>query len=164
VTDRHTVLVVDDEPDVVLLCRLNLEFEGYRVLEAASGEAALATLAEELPDVVLLDVALPELDGWQVLEAIKADPRTRGVPVVMLTGRTHEHDLVRGWSAGAAEYVTKPFSPRALTRVVRDVLDTPPAEERRRRELALDRLTLLLDLAAVDRVDEVDEVDEPRGR
>jgi DNA-binding response OmpR family regulator len=156
VTDRHKVLVVDDEPDVVLLCRVNLEFDGFRVLEAATGEAALASLAEELPDVVLLDVALPETDGWQVLEAIKSDPRTRDVPVVMLTGRTRERDQVRGWAAGAAEYVTKPFSPRSLTRVVRDVLDTPPADERRRRELALDRLALLFDLRADD------EVDEPR--
>ncbi|MEX0835138.1 MAG: response regulator, partial [Nitriliruptor sp.] len=102
--EQRTVLVVDDEPDVLLLCRVNLEFEGYRVLEASDGEQALARLEDELPDVVLLDVMMPKLDGWAVLERIKSDPRTAKVPVVMLTAKVQDHDQIRGWSSGAAEY------------------------------------------------------------
>lgn len=141
--DRRTVLVVDDEPDVLLLCRVNLEFEGYRVIEAGDGEAALARLAEEVPDVVLLDVMMPKLDGWAVLERIKADPRTAEVPVVMLTAKVQDHDQIRGWSSGAAEYITKPFSPLSLSQVVQDVIDTDPHEEERRRQLVLEKLQLM---------------------
>lgn len=142
-TDRHTVLVVDDAPDLRLLCRLNLEFEGYRVLEAGTAQQARDRLADELPDVVLLDVALPD-DGWALLEAIATDERTREVPVVVLTGRTRERDQLRAWSAGATEYVTKPFSSRGLSHLVRDVLETTPEERRSRRELAVARLATLL--------------------
>jgi CheY-like chemotaxis protein len=143
VVEQRKVLVVDDEPDVLLLCRVNLEFEGYRVTEASDGEQALARLAEEVPDVVLLDVMMPKMDGWTVLEHIKADPRTAEVPVVMLTAKVQDHDQVRGWSSGAAEYITKPFSPLALSQVVEDVIDTDPQEEDRRRRLVLDKLQIL---------------------
>lgn len=141
----RTVLVVDDEADVLLLCRVNLEFEGYRVIEATDGQEALDRLAEEVPDVVLLDVMLPKVNGWEVLERIKADPRTHDVPVVMLTARVQDEDQVRGWTAGASEYVTKPFSPLSLSQVVHDVLVTDPQEEERRRRLVLDKLRLLRD-------------------
>ncbi len=143
--EQRTVLVVDDEPDVLLLCRVNLEFEGYRVVEASDGEEALARLGEELPDVVLLDVMMPKLDGWAVLERIKSDPRTTKVPVVMLTAKVQDHDQIRGWSSGAAEYITKPFSPLSLSQVVQDVIDTDPEEEERRRRLVLDKLQILRD-------------------
>lgn len=143
--DLPTVLVVDDEPDVLLLCRVNLEFEGYRVIEATDGEDALERVAEEAPDVIVLDVMLPKLDGWQVLETLKADPGTRDVPVVMLTAKVQDQDQLRGWSAGAAEYVTKPFSPLSLSRIVQDVLATDPEEEERRRQLVLEELRLLHD-------------------
>jgi DNA-binding response OmpR family regulator len=143
VVDQRTVLVVDDEPDVLLLCRVNLEFEGYRVLEASDGDEAMARLAEEVPDVVLLDVMMPKIDGWTVLERIKADPRTSEVPVVMLTAKVQDDDQVRGWSSGAAEYITKPFSPLSLSQVVQDVIDTDPEEEEARRRLVLDKLQIL---------------------
>jgi DNA-binding response OmpR family regulator len=139
------VLVVDDEADVQLLCRVNLEFEGYRVITAADGEEALARVAEELPDVVLLDVMLPKIDGWQVLERLKADERTKAVPVVMLTAKVQDEDQIRGWTAGAAEYITKPFSPLSLSQVLADVLATDPEEEERRRRLVLEKLQLLRD-------------------
>lgn len=144
-SEVRTVLVVDDEPDVQLLCRVNLEFEGYRVLEAADGQQALDRLADEPVDVVLLDVMLPKLDGWQVLERIKSDPRTKDVPVVMLTAKVQDQDQVRGWSGGAAEYITKPFSPLSLSQVVHDVLATNPDDEERRRQLVLGKLQLLRD-------------------
>lgn len=141
--EPRTVLVVDDEPDVLLLCRVNLEFEGYRVIEAGDGEEALDRLADEVPDVVLLDVMMPKLDGWAVLERIKADPRTAEVPVVMLTAKVQDHDQIRGWSSGAAEYITKPFSPLSLSQVVQDVIDTDPGDEEQRRRLVLEKLQLM---------------------
>jgi DNA-binding response OmpR family regulator len=142
-TERRTVLVVDDEPDVLLLCRVNLEFEGYEVIEAADGEQAMAQLRAHRPDVVLLDVMMPKMDGWQVLAAIKADETLADIPVVMLTAKVQDQDQIRGWSQGAADYITKPFSPLALSQVLQDVLETDPEEEERRRQMILEKLQLL---------------------
>lgn len=144
-SQRQTVLVVDDEPDVLLLCRVNLEFEGYEVLEAADGEAAMELLRASRPDVVLLDVMMPKMDGWQVLAEIKADEELGDIPVVMLTAKVQDQDQIRGWSQGAADYITKPFSPLALSQVLEDVLATDPAEEERRRRMILEKLQLLQD-------------------
>jgi DNA-binding response OmpR family regulator len=141
--ERARVLVVDDEPDVLLLCRVNLEFEGYEVIEASDGEEAMARLRETSPDVVLLDVMLPKMDGWQVLAAIKEDEELKDLPVVMLTAKVQDQDQIRGWSQGAADYITKPFSPLALSQVLQDVLSTAPEEEERRRRLILEKLQLL---------------------
>jgi CheY-like chemotaxis protein len=142
-TGTRRVLVVDDEPDVLLLCRVNLEFEGYEVVEATDGEAALAAAREHRPDAVLLDVMMPKLDGWQVLEALKSDPELRHIPVVVLTAKVQDEDQIRGWSQGAADYITKPFSPLALSQVLQDVLATDPEEEERRRRMILEKLQLL---------------------
>jgi CheY-like chemotaxis protein len=142
-TERAKVLVVDDEPDVLLLCRVNLEFEGYEVVEAADGHQALQRIRESAPDVVLLDVMMPDMDGWQVLGAIKDDPALKDIPVVMLTAKVQDQDQLRGWSQGAADYITKPFSPLALSQVLQDVLATDPEEEERRRRIVLEKLRLL---------------------
>jgi CheY-like chemotaxis protein len=143
VSERRRILVVDDEPDVLLLCRVNLEFEGYEVVEAADGETAMERLREQRVDAVLLDVMMPRMDGWQVLETIKADGDLADIPVVMLTAKVQDQDQIRGWSQGAAEYITKPFSPLALSQVLQDVLATDPEEEQRRRRMILDKLHLL---------------------
>lgn len=143
--DGRKVLVVDDEPDVLLLCRVNLEFEGYDVVEAADGEAALDAIRAERPDVVLLDVMMPKMDGWQVLAAVKSDEDLKHIPIVMLTAKVQDQDQIRGWSEGAADYITKPFSPLALSQVLQDVLATSPEEEERRRQMILDKLQLLRD-------------------
>ncbi len=142
-SDGQKVLVVDDEPDVLLLCRVNLEFEGYNVVEASDGEMAMEVVRAERPDVVLLDVMMPKMDGWQVLAAIKADPDLKDTPVVMLTAKVQDQDQIRGWSSGAAEYITKPFSPLALSQVIQDVLSNDPEEEERRRRMILEKLQLL---------------------
>ena len=142
-SERRTVLVVDDEPDVLLLCRVNLEFEGYEVLEAADGEQAMERIRAHRPDVVLLDVMMPKMDGWQVLSAVKADADLADIPVVMLTAKVQDQDQIRGWSQGAADYITKPFSPLALSQVLQDVLETDPEEEARRRQMILEKLQLL---------------------
>lgn len=143
--DRKRILVVDDEPDVLLLCRVNLEFEGYEVFEASDGQAAMTRVHEVKPDLVLLDVMMPKMDGWQVLTALKADTSVADIPVVMLTAKVQDQDQIRGWSAGAAEYITKPFSPLSLSQVLRDVLANSPAEEAARRQRILDKLRLMSD-------------------
>lgn len=142
-SDQKRVLVVDDEPDVLLLCRVNLEFEGYQVSTAPDGEAGLEACRELRPDVVLLDVMMPKMDGWQVLEAIKADEELQQIPVVMLTAKVQDEDQIRGWSAGAAEYITKPFSPLSLSQVIGDVIANDPEEEAQRRRMILEKLKLL---------------------
>lgn len=139
----HKVLVVDDEADVLLLCRVNLEFEGYEVIEAHDGEEAMEKVHAERPDIVLLDVMMPKMDGWQVLAALKADPETADVPVVMLTAKVQDQDQIRGWSGGAADYITKPFSPLALSQVLENVLQNDPEDEERRRRMILEKLQLL---------------------
>ena len=141
--DRRRVLVVDDEPDVLLLCRVNLEFEGYEVMEAGDGVEAMARVRERRPDVILLDVMMPRMDGWQVLTELKSDPELRDIPVVMLTAKVQDQDQIRGWSAGASEYITKPFSPLSLSQVLEDVLNDGPDDEERRRNMVLEKLRLM---------------------
>ena len=140
----ETILVVDDEEDILLLCRVNLEFEGYRVITASSGVEALTRARDARPDLVLLDVMMPTMDGWHVLEALKSDPRTEDRPVVMLTARVQGEDQMRGWSGGAADYIMKPFSPVALLETIRSVLHpSDPDEADRRRERSMEKLRLL---------------------
>jgi DNA-binding response OmpR family regulator len=145
VADRRRVLVVDDEPDVLLLCRVNLEFEGYEVFEASDGVQALEMVREHRPDVVLLDVMMPRMDGWQTLEAIKADEELKATPVVMLTAKVQDEDQIRGWESGAADYITKPFSPLSLSQVIHDAVRNDAETEERRREMILEKLKLLRD-------------------
>lgn len=140
---KQKVLVVDDEPDVLLLCRVNLEFEGYEVIEAGDGTEAMRKVREDRPDVVLLDVMMPNMDGWQVLEALKDDESTADIPVVMLTAKVQDQDQIRGWEGGVADYITKPFSPLALSQVVQEVLAADPEEDERRRRMILEKLQLL---------------------
>ena len=141
--DRRRVLVVDDEPDVLLLCRVNLEFEGYEVMEAGDGVEAMTRVRERRPDVILLDVMMPRMDGWQVLTELKSDPDLQDIPVVMLTAKVQDQDQIRGWSAGASEYITKPFSPLSLSQVLEDVLNDGPDDEERRRNMVLEKLRLM---------------------
>jgi two-component system KDP operon response regulator KdpE len=114
-----TVLVVDDEPRLVDVVRMNLEFEGYRVLEAGDGYRALVKLKEDLPDLVVLDVMMPELDGFETLRRIR---EVSNVPVIMLTVRQEETDRIRGLEIGADDYLTKPFSPRELQSRIKALL------------------------------------------
>jgi DNA-binding response OmpR family regulator len=134
------VLVVDDEPDVLLLCRVNFEFAGHEVLQTDNAETALSMATSEHPDLIVLDVMLPNRDGLSILEELAVKPETRQVPVVLLTAKTQEHDKLAGYQAGAAEYVTKPFSPIALTDAVEAIYSMTPAERERRRDLALAQL------------------------
>ncbi len=140
---QHKVLVVDDEPDVLLLCRVNLEFEGYQVVQASDGVEALEQMRAEMPDVVLLDVMMPRMDGWAVLAAAKKEPELADIPIVLLTAKVQEADQIRGFELGAAEYITKPFSPLALAQTIGDVLTADPDAIEQRRADLLNRLQLL---------------------
>ena len=115
------VLVVDDEPDVRLLCRVNLEAEGFQVSEASNGEA-LSIAALDKPDAIVLDLMMPGMDGWEVLSHLKADPYTEHIPVIIVTARSSQEERRRGLSEGAAAFVTKPFDPGKLGDHVREVL------------------------------------------
>jgi DNA-binding response OmpR family regulator len=116
------VLVIDDEAPIRLLCRVNLEAEGIRVLEAADGNTGLDLARAEQPDVVLLDVMMPGLDGWRVAEELLEDDRTRGIPIIFLTARAEFRDRARGLDIGGVDYVTKPFNPLELAPLVSDLL------------------------------------------
>jgi len=145
-TDQTTVLVIDDEAPIRLLCRVNLEAEGIGVVEAADGPSGLELALEQLPDVILLDVMMPGLDGWRVAEELLDDERTSGIPIVFLTARAELRDRARGIDLGGVDYVTKPFNPVELAPLVRDVLRRVDAGEREalRRE-KLTELRMLLD-------------------
>jgi len=129
--DRATrVLVIDDEPPIRLLCRVNLEAEGMEVLEAADGPSGLDQARREHPDVVLLDVMMPGLDGWRVAEHLLEDERTKSIPIVFLTARAEFRDRARGLDIGGVDYVTKPFNPLELAPLVRELLDRIDRGER----------------------------------
>jgi len=116
------ILVVEDEQQIAELLRYNLTREGYRVVVADRGFEALQLLKRERPDLVLLDLMLPDVDGLDVCRRIRRDPASEGLPIVMLTARGEEADIVAGLELGADDYVTKPFSPRVLSARIRAVL------------------------------------------
>ncbi|MGQ9575340.1 MAG: response regulator [Thermoguttaceae bacterium] len=117
-----SILVVEDEPNVRELVAYNLRREGYHVLEAATGEQALAAAESSPPDLVVLDLLLPGIDGLAVCQKLKSNPRTRESAIIMLTAKGEESDVVSGLNLGADDYVTKPFSPRVLVARVRATL------------------------------------------
>ena len=119
VLKNKTILVVDDEERMARFIRLNLEQDGFQVVEAYRGMQALQQYRDSLPDLVLLDVMMPDIDGFEVLSMLRD---ISNVPVIMLTAKGEEDDRVRGLELGADDYVTKPFSPRELVSRVRAVL------------------------------------------
>lgn len=119
---RIHVLVIDDEPDILELVRYNLSKHGYEVTCVLSGEEALATLKSTQADIVVLDLMLPGLDGLEVCKVLKQNPLTTDIPIVMLTARAEDADVVTGLELGADDYLTKPFSPRVLLARIKAVL------------------------------------------
>ena len=141
------VLVVDDEDDIRELCRVNLEFEGYEVIDAADGEAALQLVRSDHPDVIFLDLMMPKMDGWEVLRQLKEDDATASIPVILLTAKTGENEQMRGWQEGILEYVSKPFNPLSLVEWAKRAMEPrDPREEDERRRRILDQLRLIQDL------------------
>lgn len=116
------ILIVDDEPNIVISLEYLMKREGYETAVAADGEAALASLAERTPDLVILDVMLPKLNGFEVCRQMRADVRWRGVRVLMLTARGRDTEVAKGLGVGADAYVTKPFSTKDLVALVKHLL------------------------------------------
>lgn len=136
-----TILVIDDEPDVRILCKVNLEFEGYRVVEAWDGEMGLEMVKTEKPDLILLDLMMPTLGGWDVMQQLKEDPETASIPIVLLTAKADEASQLRGWEEGVLDYVTKPFNPMSLAKYVEAALESRDSpDEERRRDQIVDKL------------------------
>ena len=128
----NVILVVEDEESIRTLITLNLQAAGYTVEEAKDGTQALEKIKSVKPDLVLLDWMLPGLDGLDVLRSLKADPAFATLPVIMLTAKSEEHDIVLGLEMGAADYITKPFSNKVLVARIRAILrrgDAAPPEE-----------------------------------
>lgn len=119
---KTTIVIVEDDPDIIEMARYNLERGGFIVLTASDGEKGLATIRRHKPDVVLLDLMLPGIDGLEVCRRLRGAEATADLPVIMLTAKGEETDVVVGLEIGADEYVTKPFSPRALVARVRALL------------------------------------------
>jgi len=119
---KERILVVDDEEDILELVRFNLSKEGYQAICAETGERAVEMARSEIPDLIVLDLMLPGMDGLEVTKFLKKDPETQHIPIVMLTAKGEESDVVTGLELGADDYVTKPFSPKILLARVKAVL------------------------------------------
>lgn len=117
------VLVADDDEDILLLVTTRLRRDGFEVVSASSGDAALALARERRPAIAVLDIGMPGLDGLEVLEQIRANDELHGTLVLLLTAKAQESDVRRGYDAGADAYVRKPFSPAELSKRVRELLD-----------------------------------------
>lgn len=133
---KGKVLVVDDDANVLLLVRANLEVDGYQVLEASEGEEALKIIEKDKPDLILLDVMMPKVDGWQVLKKLKGDSNLASIPVVMLTAKVHEDNQIKGWESGTDEYITKPFNPLSLVQIVKKLLSEESRAKREQKRVA----------------------------
>jgi two-component system, OmpR family, alkaline phosphatase synthesis response regulator PhoP len=119
---KEHILIVEDEEDILELVKYNLAREGYRVSGAATGEAALKTARADLPDLIILDLMLPGIDGLDVCKILKNDSKTQRIPIIMLTAKGEESDIITGLEVGADDYITKPFSPKVLVARVRTAL------------------------------------------
>lgn len=128
---REKVVVIEDEADILEIMEYNLVREGYRVLTSKNGEEGLARVRKELPELVLLDLMLPGIDGIEVCRSLKRDPETRNIPIIMVTAKGEESDVVLGLGVGADDYITKPFSPKELLARIRAVLRRGPLKEDR---------------------------------
>jgi DNA-binding response OmpR family regulator len=121
-TDQKKILVVEDEQDILQLVKLYLEKEGFRTATAMNGTEALKKVKEEKPALIVLDLMLPEIDGLEVCKRLRSVPDTALLPIIMLTAKAEESDTVIGLELGADDYVTKPFSPKALVARVKALL------------------------------------------
>ena len=129
-TPTKTVLVVDDHRQIRALCRASLEDAGFRVLEAAEGQEALAAVRAEHPDLILLDIMMPGISGWEVTSALLADRSTDEIPIIFISARTEVADRLRAFELGAHGYLTKPFDPDALAAIVTTVFHDIDTGER----------------------------------
>lgn len=120
---RHKILITDDDPVIIELLQVNLQFEGYDVITAADGQEAVERAHDEHPDLMILDIMMPRMDGWTARAELLKDPRTAEIPVIFLSARAQQADLRKGYEAGVAAYVTKPFEPVELLDLIAQILD-----------------------------------------
>ncbi|HPO14605.1 MAG TPA: response regulator [Candidatus Hydrogenedentes bacterium] len=140
---KISVLVVEDEEDILELVAYNLTKEGYQVTKTMSGEEALRVVHANPPGLIILDLMLPEIDGLEVCRRLKRDSRTHHIPIVMLTAKGEESDIVAGLELGAEDYITKPFSPRVLLARIRAVLRRQETgEANAEKSITLGKLTI----------------------
>jgi len=139
---REKILVVDDEEDILELVRHNLAREGYRIICAKTGESAINKARSEKPDLMVLDLMLPGMDGLAVARKLKSDAATHHIPIVMLTAKGEEADIVTGLELGADDYITKPFSPRVLSARVRAVIRRNSRETEDTSSIKIHELTI----------------------
>ena len=124
-----TIMLAEDEPQTAQLIQFKLKQAGFTVVHAPDGEQALTLVAATRPDMIILDGLMPVFDGFEVLRRIKEDPRHRHIPVLMLTARSRDKDVVSGLELGAADYMVKPFSPTELLARVRKILGSVAGKE-----------------------------------
>ncbi|THB77583.1 MAG: response regulator [Desulfobacteraceae bacterium] len=129
---KETILIVDDEEDILELIKYNLKAEGYFLLTAVTGEESVKIAKKHTPDLIVLDLMLPGIDGMEVTKILKGDEQTADIPIVMLTAKGDESDIVAGLELGANDYMSKPFSPKELVARIRAIL-------RRRRKQAMEK-------------------------
>lgn len=127
------ILTCDDEKHIVRLIQVNLERQGYEVITAFNGAECLEKVKEDRPDLIVLDVMMPEMTGFEVLDALKQNPETENIPVIMLTARAQDSDVLRGWQSGVECYLTKPFNPMELIAFVKRIfsMEEGIADEKR---------------------------------
>lgn len=127
------ILIADDDPVIIRLLQVNLEMEGYEVVTALDGQEAVERALAEKPDLVILDIMMPRMDGWAAREALSREPALKDTPVIFLSARAQQADLRKGYEAGVAEYVTKPFDPVDLLDIIERILagkyERRPTEE-----------------------------------
>jgi DNA-binding response OmpR family regulator len=111
---KKTIMIIDDEPDIIKLVRISLEMANFNVIEASSGKEALEKVKAQVPDLFVLDIMMPGMNGYEVCEKLRADDRTRAVPIVMLTAKGQKNDAEQGLRSGANQYIVKPFDPYEL--------------------------------------------------
>ena len=119
---RETILVVEDDENIQQLVGYNLAKAGFHVLYADNGEQALSLIKRERPELIVLDLMLPGLSGFEICKLVRKDPKTKSVPIVMLTAKSEENDIAAGLDLGADDYITKPFSPKILVSRIKAAL------------------------------------------
>jgi len=141
---KQRIIAIEDEPDILEIVRYNLEKEGYEFLGETDGEEGLNLVRRELPDLVLLDVMLPGIDGLEICRRLKYEAATREIPVIMVTAKSEESDIVLGLEVGADDYLSKPFGPRELVARVRAVLRRGklPLDDDDQQRVVFDRLSI----------------------
>jgi len=144
---KETILIVEDEKDIVKMLDYNLKKEGFKTLSTHDGEDALDLVTKDRPDLVILDLMLPGMDGFEVCKTLKKENKTASIPIIMLTAKSQETDKIVGFELGADDYVTKPFSPRELIARIKAVLRR--AKEKDKLQEILKMGDLIIDLSKI---------------